>query len=1269
MGPMLCSSPMRAPWRRRLRRFKALDDVELSRTSTAPTDSSATDLAIDVAPVIGVRHKWKTRVCCGCCCCCCLLPIIALVLMAVRAIHLINYTSKCTSGSPVEPWEDPTVFSINTEEPRAHFIAVETLNLALSSLSRMEEPPPDSTRHISLDGTWRFRWSPNPAARPAEFYRRSFDDAAWDSLPVPSNWEMHGYGTPIYKNIEYPFPRNAPCIDHSDNPVGSHRRTFTLPDNSPWLSASFIPYVHFGGVSSAFHAWVNGEYVGYHEDSKGAAEFALRHGLLTAGQNVLAVEVYRWSDGSYLEDQDMWRLSGIHRSVQLFLRPAEGRVADVTVEAGLDEVSGYADGHLHLSVRVGRNHASRDGGATGAVATPLRVLVDLLEDDSRLEPRRVWQQPSAVSGGTVSLSTVVHSVRPWSAEQPELYTLCIRLFVEAMAGATDRLLEAVCIRIGFRTVTIRDAQLLLNGRPLTITGTNRHEHDPITGHVVSSASMLRDVQRMKEFNLNAVRNSHYPNDAQWYHTCDQYGLYVWDEANIESHGEGIYTPMDLIFNLASNPHYRAAHLYRTRSMVARSRNHPSVLVWSLGNEAGQGTNFLATYAWVKQTDPTRPVSYEQASYWAWVLHALFGAVWGDVNSDIFTLMYPHPSELDEYVASGHGKPYIIIEYAHAMGNSVGNFGDYWDRIRSHPTLQGGFIWDWVDQGIAYRPETMHVKDTVTRPLVPGSTLTPLEAGWLTRVPTLYLYGGDFARFPTSQRAVPSDGLFCINGLMRPDRQPAPHAYEVKKLYQPVGMSSLNVSGDAVKITITNLYGFATLGHLQATWSLLIDGKRRRSASWALGDVPPATSHAERIMSADPTRLQTECEERENMGGAAFSCVLEISLVLRAATPLLPAGHEVAWEQFELAWRMPSMPSPPTALGNGQTGRVEDLSATAGTRTETADSHVLSGGTGGTAWHVRFDKRSGQLHGWSVGGRELLSEPLAHAFWRPPNDNDIGAQLPDGPMAKWLALERDGVELHRSDMTSPTLHMHRWCAQVAPTAEGVDSPPVVDTCYTVDSTSGDMIVEQTMHRGASTLTRPPRFGVRFALSAGMTQMAWLGRGPHESYWDRKRGARMGLYHASVLEQTADYVRPQENGNHDDVSYSYVSPPAGEAGVGVLVVSEDEVALLGVAAHHFEDDDFGARSFHEQRHTSDLRPRNRTWMHVDSHQMGVGGIDSWGSHETPMAKYTIPYSDGALRVRFGMAALVHGAGGIGADEPRSRARRLRAAMKRQVSSASD
>lgn len=709
-------------------------------------------------------------------------------------------------------WENPAIFGINKEKPHATMISFADKESAL------EGNKASSPNYLSLDGIWKFNLAKSPDKRPYWFFKDDYDTREWDDIMVPSNWEMKGYDVPIYVNIDYPFKNDPPFIQHDYNPVGSYKRSFKVP--SEWKDKEV--FIHFGAVASAFYVWVNEQLVGYSQDSKTPAEFNVTK-YLKKGNNYLAVEVYRWCDGSYLEDQDFWRMSGMQREVFLHARP-KTYISDFFAKGDLE--NNYKNGLLRLDVSLASGDAS---------AADFNVEASIFDDGQELYSE---SKDVKLSGnqGNVSFEKSFPEIKKWSAETPDLYSLVITL-----KEKDGIILESVSSRIGFRKVEIINSHLLINGIAIYLKGTNMHEHDDANGHVVDEAMILKDIRVMKSNNINAVRTSHYPQQEFWYEMCDKYGLYLIDEANIESHGVGY----DKDVTLADKSEWAAAHMARMQSMVERDKNHPSVIIWSLGNEAGDGHNFLNNYKWAKERDNTRPVQYERAEK---------STNTTERHTDIVCPMYARIENIEEYGKDEkNDRPLIMCEYAHAMGNSTGNLQDYWDVIEKYPKLQGAFVWDWVDQGLLKTDESG-------------------EKYWA--------YGGDYG-----EPGVPSDGNFCINGLTWPDRTGKPGLNEVKKVYQYVGFEPVDLKNGLIRIK--NKYDFTNLSAFNFDWEMASDGSVIQSGKVAIPDLNPK---AELL-------IKIPIEKIEPMPGTEYFLNLRISR--SDAWTIVPEDHIYAAAQFKL----------------------------------------------------------------------------------------------------------------------------------------------------------------------------------------------------------------------------------------------------------------------------------------------------------------------------------------------------------------------------------
>ena len=1026
----------------------------------------------------------------------------------------------------VNDWENPAVFAVNKEPPHATLFPYESRSLALA------RDPSHSAYFLDLDGRWKFHWVPKPDDRPLDFYRTDFDDSSWGDIPVPGNWELNGHGVAIYLNIPYPFPKDPPRIRHDNDPVGSYRTHFTVP--AAWKDREII--LHFGSIVSAMYVWVNGQKVGYSEGAKTPSEFDVTPYVHPGADNLLAVEMYRWSDGSYLEDQDFWRLSGIERPVFLYATPRV-HIRDFFVTAGLD--SAFRDGLLSLNLRL--------KSYLPAAVAGWSVRADLLDQagSSVLPAGPLVQRVGLAAQADTGFDFRSRVLRPrhWTAETPNLYTLVITL-----ADDRDSTVEVLTQRVGFRNVEIKGGHLLVNGQRILIKGVNRHEHDPVTGHAVPRELMRRDVELMKQFNVNAVRTSHYPNDPYWYDLADEYGLYIVDEANIESHGMGY----DLAVTLGNNPAWEAAHLDRTTRMVERDKNHPSIIIWSLGNEAGNGVNFYATYQWIKARDATRPVQYERAGL--------------DWNTDLYVPMYPSLEHLADYAEHHHDRPLIMCEYAHAMGNSVGNFPEYWDVIKRYDNLQGGFIWDWVDQGIA----TKNAKGQ-----------------------TIFAYGGDFGPPDT-----PSDNNFNDNGIMNPDRVPHPSAYEVKHVYQWMDVTPLDLAHGVVEVT--NSYDFRRTDDVELRWTLVADGVPVDSGI-AADSLPLAPGESARVTV--PFRTGNPAPGVEYF--------LNLSLRQRNARSLVPARHEIAFEQFRLPFFRPLAAADPRTLGRLSVLRRGDTVTVTGER-----------------FAVRFDRASGRLTSYQYRGHEMIQQGPVPNFWRAPVDNDFGASL-QKKLRVWLD-PAEHAQLQKVDVSGPA------GGKVTVTVQS--RLPTVSADYTTTYTvlgSGEVIVDGHFVPHGDSLPMMFRFGMTLVAPAAFSDLTWYGRGPFESYWDRSTAALVGRYRGTVSQQLFPYVRPQETGNKVDVRWLALMD---SSGAGLLFVGD---SLLSISALHFTQADLDPGLEKRQTHSAELVERPEVYVNVDYRQMGVGGTDSWGA--LPLPKYTLPY--GEYRYRFRMRGYTREDGPLG------------------------
>jgi beta-galactosidase len=821
--------------------------------------------------------------------------ILLTIIAAIGCKRYNKYEGVAFTEKEPRDWENPGMIEQNREYPHSTFISYSDEGSAL------DDDKTASPNYLSLDGTWKFHLTKSPDQRPCWFFKDDYDTRDWDNIEVPSNWEMKGYDVPIYVNITYPFKKNPPFIPHEYNPVGSYKRDFKIP--SGWKNKEI--FLQFGAVASAFYVWVNEQLVGYSQDSKTPAEFDITK-YLRKGKNSLAVEVYRWCDGSYLEDQDFWRMSGIQRTVFLHARPGT-YINDFFAVGDLE--NNYKDGLFNLDVSLSKRRGNED-----EVSVEAKLIDNGQDIYSDTEPVKLSDNKA-----DIKFKKSFQDIIKWSAETPDLYSLVITI-----KNTNGEVLESVGSKIGFRKVEIKNSQLLVNGVAIRIKGTNMHEHDEINGHVVSKDMVLKDIRIMKSNNINAVRTSHYPQQEFWYEMCDRYGLYLIDEADIESHGIGY----DKDVTLADKPEWAAAHLDRMQRMVERDKNHPSVIIWSLGNEAGDGQNFLADYKWTKKRDATRPVQYERAEK---------NTNTTKRHTDIYCPMYSKIEDLEAYAKDEKSdRPLIMCEYAHAMGNSTGNLQDYWNVIEKYPKLQGGLIWDWVDQGILKTDENG-------------------EKYWA--------YGGDFG-----EEGVPSDGNFCINGLTLPDRTVKPGLIEVKKVYQYIGFEPVNLNAGLVKIK--NKYDFTNLSEFNFDWEVVSDGSIIQSGKLSLPDSKPGTE----------TLVKIPLEKINPEPGSEY--FLNMRTSRSQEWNLVPEDHIYATAQFKLPPE-----GEPVKISPEKYGVLQE--ETRGNDLEVAGADLK----------IVFNLETGRLSSFNFKGRELFLKGPEPDFWRAPTDNDYGYGM-DNMLVVW-----------------------------------------------------------------------------------------------------------------------------------------------------------------------------------------------------------------------------------------------------------------------------
>lgn len=1034
------------------------------------------------------------------------ISLITLALLATLAPAAAN-----AADSP--EWENPEVFDVNTEAPHASFLPYPSVEAAMAGVASggVEKIAAENPLVMSLNGQWDFRWVKTPDLVPSGFWQTDAECRGFVPIKVPANWQMEGYGQPIYSNIPYPFPPNPPKVGKKFNPVGCYRKEFDL--SADWDGKQV--FVHFAGVKSAMYVWVNGQQVGYSQDSMTPAEFNITE-FLKPGKNLVACQVIRWSDGSYLEDQDMWRLAGIYRDVFLFAK-SPVHLRDVYVTTELDDQ--YEDAGINITCTVA-NQSENEAKGQKIVASLVEPSGVQVAEFSRTlfdsDP------PSEIAPGKESdLAIVASSLNPvkpqfWTDETPNLYKLGIELL-----DANDNLLEATALRIGFREIEIRGKQVLLNGKPIKIKGVNRHEHDPDHGRAVPESRMVQDIKLMKQHNFNAVRTCHYPDHPRFYELCDEYGLLVMDEANIESHefrvpnGSQPTLPGDL-------PEWRAATVARCEAVVQRDKNHACIVFWSMGNEAGTGEAFAASRKAILAIDTSRPIHYQD----------------GDEHADMRCEFYPTPDKLRQMAQDPNDqRPIILTEYAHAMGNGGGNFQEYWDVIEGEPQHAGGYIWDWVDQGLRK---------------------------FTGREDEFWAYGGDYGDYP-------NDGNFCMNGLVQPDRRPNPHLLETKHVQQFVKVTAEDLA--AGKVELTNGYFFRSLSFLKPRWELTADGAVIQAGELSPRELPAGESEVLTLPLSLPEP------------GAYGELMLNLRFALAADEPWAPAGHVVSEHQFAV----PYTGKPATKIALGELAEL---------RVERSNNQVRVLGEQFTA---TFNAQNGALAELWRAGDKLVVADLEPRFWRAPNDNENFVNNPvNFPREMHIWKDAHIGRRLESLRVVPVAKGHvRVVAEVRLPVWNAKQT----TVYNVYG-SGDVDVSAQLE-GPGELPELMRFGVRLAVPNWMDQAAWYGRGPHESYPDRKRGALIGLYKLPVAGLHHPYCKPQENGNRTDVRWASVT---GREGKGLLIASH---AAAGGATIQFGAKRYDPAMLERARHDYQLGDNAFTTVSIDSVQRGVGGINSWGA----------------------------------------------------------
>lgn len=980
-------------------------------------------------------------------------------------------------------WENPAVFRINNEKPYATLLPYAD---AASSVSFRKEA---SSFYQSLNGTWKFHWVKNLTEVPGEFYQPAFNDKNWDNIEVPGNWQLQGkYDPPVFTNIKHPFKADPPRVPKDYNPTGLYRTTFTIPDN--WKNNAV--FLHFAGVQSAGLVYVNGQKVGYNEDAMTPAEYNITK-YLKPGENILAVQVLNWSDGSYLEDQDFWRLGGIYRDVYLYSAP-QLHIRDFHVITDLDEQ--YKDALLKLEISL------KNSTTAGAGAGKVNITITDAASNVVFTKTLAVKALGAGKEQTLSLDQKIVNPLKWTAETPNLYVLTMEV-----VDSKGKVLEAVSKKIGFREVEIKNAQLLVNGKPIEVKGTNRHEFDPYKGRVMNRETMITDIILMKQNNFNAVRTCHYPNVPEWYELCDEYGLYVMDEANIESHELWA----DHKIYLGEDPAWREAWINRGVSMVERDKNHPSIISWSMGNETGWGANFDAMYKAMKAIDPTRPIHYESKN-----------PAYADVLSryDIISTMYPSTEEIVRLMNLDPSRPVIICEYAHSMGNSLGNFKKYWDLFYKYPRLQGGFTWDWVDQGLRSKDEN----------------------------------GKEYWNIVNY-----SDGANANDGLINPDRVPQPEINEAKKMQQNV--AATYHSGNQIKIF--NRYFFRDLKDVSLCWNVTENGLAIKS-----GEIPDLN-----INPQDSAQLNLPVDNIQYKAGKYYH--LNLSFTQKESTPWAPKGFEIAKEQFGL-----SIPADNAEEQRANVGKMKVIT-TDGVK---ITSPVMT---------AEIEKETGFLR-LSYLGQPMLAHALKPSFWRVPTDNDEGGG-DRSYAARWRKAGLDTYKTIVKEIKAEETPEGPVRVNVISTLEFKGGNVALSTSYTLYADGRtDVRYDVKLPDNFPSL---PKVGVKFAMPANFDKIRWFGRGPFESYQDRKESAHFGLYSGKVADQHFPHVMPQENGNKTDVVWMEISG----LNRGLKI---DPNGLLNMNIQNYSQ-----KALNTSKTSHELIRGDLTYVYIDYQQMGLGGDDSW------------------------------------------------------------
>ena len=984
-----------------------------------------------------------------------------------------------------------------------------------------------SMNYMSLDGTWKFNWVANADQRPTDFYKTDLDDSKWKNIQMPGNWEMLGYGQPEYVNVGFGWRGHFDQQPPAVPTKDNHVGSYRREINIPsnWDGKRVI--AHFGSVTSNIYLYVNGKFAGYAEDSKVAAEFDITP-YLKKGKNLIAFQTFRWCDGSWCEDQDFWRLSGPARENYLYARSKDHRLLDVRVETELK--NNYKDGALNITAKLQGNTLAYFG---------------LYDPDGK---EVIVTGTDKIRNGVAKYQLRVKNVRKWSAETPNLYTLVVS---PIQNGGQYAPYEIIQVKVGFRKVEIKNKQLLVNGQPVLLKGANRHEIDPDAGYNVSEQRMIQDIMMMKRLNINAVRTCHYPDDPRWYDLCDKYGLYVVAEANQESHGFQYGDDA-----AAKKPEFAKQILERNQHNVSMFFNHPSIITWSLGNETVMGDNFIQAYKWVKSQDKTRPVQYEQARR-------------GE-GTDIFCPMYYPVSACEKYAKDPNSPmPLIQCEYNHTMGNSGGNLSDYWDLVRKYPIFQGGFDWDFVDQALH-------------RKIVKPMSILPYRLNNEELRKIEYTYGGDYNKYD------PSDNNFNCNGIIGPDRQLNPHAYEVAYQYQNIWAKM--VSAETGQVNVYNENFFRDLSNYALAWSLEEDGVETQNGTIADLDVP-----------AQQTRTYTIPYDRSKITGKEV--FLNIDFRLKNSEPLMTAGQIVAYAQLPVVTKQACEGDCSKMLAEGHGKKKMKLAA--------KKDNVVAVTTPNLTF--KLDRTTGLISEYAYNGKSMLGEggTLKPNFWRAPTDNDMGANL----QKKFKVWKNPQMNLKNIDVKKDKK------ANTVTIVTSFDMPEVqgqMDITYLVFANTGAVkVTEDFKATEGAKVSDMFRFGMLLQMPYSMEKSTYYGRGPIENYSDRKDCMRIAIYNDEADNQYFPYIRPQESGTKSDIRWWKQTDATG---LGLQVKS---CAPFYASALHFDTEELDDGDEKEQRHSFDLKKSKFTNLFLDAAHMGVGGENSWGAW--PLEKYRVHYGN--------------------------------------------